>query len=355
MLKRPCFVVLLALLAFGPARAEEVKGAALAGLTATEVGLTAGLGTLREKSVAELDAEFADYAALGMKWLRTDIYWSNVQAEGRDSYDWTVMDRVIDRATAHGLKVLPGVGTTPPWARSIPGQRSAPANPADYATFIGAAAKRYAPKGVHAWEIWNEPNLFGSWPPSPDPDTYARLLIAASAAIRQADPDALVLLGGLSPVVETKPGKYYGAVDFLEAIYASGAGDAFDAVGFHPYTFPRMPDDPADWTGWSIMTGPLRAAMAKHGDADKKIWITEYGAPTNAIKSKVDEAKQAEMLTEAIRLARGYDWAGPLFIYSYRDLGTDPANNEDWFGLRRADGGEKPSYDAVRSAVSGGH
>ncbi len=342
-----------AVIGFAPVRAEAPDEArAMAAATAREIGIAAGLGTLRDRPREEIEAEFADYAALGVRWLRTDIYWSNVQPDAPDKYDWSVIDRVVSAAQAHGLRVLPVVGTTPPWARSIPGERSAPRDPSQYAAFIAAAAARYAPLGIHVWEIWNEPNLFGSWPPAPDAIAYARLLIAASAAIRAVDPEATVLLGGLSPVVDTRPGKFISATEFLAAIYDAGAGDAFDAVAFHPYSFPRRPEDPADWTGWNIMTGPIRALMTAHGDGDKKIWITEIGAPTNAINSKVTEVEQAEMLAQAVELARGYDWAGPVFWYSFQDLGTDPANNEDWFGLRRADGAEKPAYRALKAITA---
>lgn len=325
--------------------------------TAADIGMTTGLGSLREMSALDLDAELAAYADLGMKWLRTDLYWANVQNAGPDSYDWTVPDRVVAAASAHGLEILLGVGTTPKWARSIASERSAPANPADYAKFLSEAVRRYAPRGVHAWEIWNEPNLVGSFPTQPDPIRYTQLLIAAHEAIKTADPTAIVILGGLSPVVETKASllgavKFYGAVDFLREVYAEGGGDSFDAVGFHPYTYPRMPADPAPWTGWSIMAGPIRKVMADNGDADKKVWITEYGAPTNEAKSKVSEAEQAEMLEQSIALARSYDWAGPYFWYSYHDLGTDPANNEMWFGLLRADGSAKPALEALKAAAA---
>lgn len=327
--------------------------------TAAETGMATGLNSLREMSATDLDAELAAYADLGMTWLRTDLYWSNIQAAGPDSYDWTVPDRVVATAAAHGVQVLFVVGTTPQWARSIATERSAPADPADYGAFLDAAVRRYAPLGVHAWEIWNEPNLAGAFPTQPDPIRYTRLLTAAHDAIKAADPTATVILGGLSPVVDTKASllgevKVFGAVDFLRGVYDQGGGDSFDAVGFHPYSYPRMPSDPAPWTGWSIMTGPIRDLMTAHGDAGKKIWITEYGAPTNEGRSKVSEAEQADMLRRSIALARGYPWAGPYFWYSYRDLGTDPANNEMWFGLLRADGSAKPAHDALKALARPG-
>ena len=44
-------------------------------------GIAVGLDTLRGRDEADLRAEFADFAQLGVRWLRTDIYWADVQAK----------------------------------------------------------------------------------------------------------------------------------------------------------------------------------------------------------------------------------------------------------------------------------
>lgn len=50
------------------------------------------------------------------------------------------------------------------------------------------------------------------------------------------------------------------------------------------------------------MTGPIRDLMTAHGDGGKKIWITEFGAPTNP--GGVTEATQAEILRQGAEKAR---------------------------------------------------
>lgn len=333
-------------------------GPSLAGLgdadpAGSSLGIAIGFDSLRWQSSLDLSREFADCRRMGARWLRTDLYWGAVQAGGRDSFDWSEMDRVVALAQAAQLEILPVIGSSPEWSWATPGQRSSPTEPADYARFAAAAVDRYRPMGLRAWEIWNEPNLADFWPPAPDPAAYARLLIAAHGAIKQADPKAIVIAGGLSPVGTAAPDEstHVPAVDFLAAVYEAGAGSAFDALGFHPYSYPAMPSDPAEWSGWTMMTGPIRALMKTHGDAEKPVWITEYGAPTYGGAGGVSEEAQAEMITEAYRLARSYPWAGPFFCYSYRDLGDDPADREDWFGVVRRPGEPKLSYARLRRAV----
>ena len=348
------------LAALGPAGADTAADPATGIATgpaadlatgSTALGIATGLDALRWQDDAALRAELADYARLGAGWLRTDLNWAAVQAEGPDGHDWSSMDRIVALAREQGLRVLPVVGFAPDWARTGPDGPLAPDAAEHFARFVTAAVERYRPEGVRAWEIWNEPNMDGFWPGEPDPAAYARLLWAAHDAIERSDPEALVISGGLASAPETDPEPpidHYGAAAFLEALYAEGAGGAFDALGFHPYSHPLMPGDPEPWNGWRLMGGPIRDLMTAQGDETKPVWITEYGAPTNAEGGGVSEEEQAAMLVEAHRLAEDTPWIGPLFWYSYRDLGTDPADEEHWFGLVRRPGEPKPSYGAFR-------
>ncbi|MFV0411318.1 MAG: cellulase family glycosylhydrolase [Paracoccus sp. (in: a-proteobacteria)] len=317
-------------------------------------GLAVAIASYRGRPLEDLRAEFAEYARLGILWLRTDLYWADVQADGRGRFDWSEFDRIVDLAAEQGIRVLPVAGTTPDWAAQDAEGPSTPADPADFAAFMTAAAKRYGPRGIHVWEIWNEPNLAGPWPPHPDPEAYAKLLIAAHGAIKAADPEALVLMGGLAAANWTGPPldvQYVAASSFLDAVYDAGAGDAFDALAFHPYSYPDPPDPGWRWNGWGMMSGPLREIMARRGDGDKKIWITEFGAPTGAAGA-ISETEQAEFLREGARLAREADWAGPFLWYSYRDRGADPDIREDWFGIIGQDNRQKTAWNALRGAVN---
>jgi polysaccharide biosynthesis protein PslG len=130
-------------------------------------------------------------------------------------------------------------------------------------------------------------------------------------------------------------------------MYSHGSKGSFDAVGYHPYSFPELPDKRG--SAWSQMarTSPsLRDVMASHGDGRKPIWITEFGAPSGGPYG-VGETAQATALTQAIDNAKKDRWIGALYLYTWQDTGTDPRSNGDWFGLLTASGGHKISYAAV--------
>ena len=74
---------------------------------------------------------------------------------------------------------------------------------------------------------WNEANLHVFWQPTPDPVRYASLYAAAHGAIKRADPQASVLIGGLAPYADGFVGEMYAARPDLRS--------KVDGVGYHPY------------------------------------------------------------------------------------------------------------------------
>jgi hypothetical protein len=321
-----------------------------------EFGMAVG-DDLSGMSDEELDAAMADIAGLGFDWLRFDMAWSAAQPDGPDSFRWERFDRIVDAAGRHGIRLLPVVSYTPAWARPDSCTYSfkcAPADPTQYADYMAALVRHYAPRGIHAWEIWNEPNISAFWQPAPDAAEYTELLKQAYLSIKREDPEATVVSGGLSPSANT-----VGRVeqrDFLEEMYASGAGDYFDALGYHPFSYPVLPSDVLWWSAWSIMSDvdySIRSIMLAHGDGDKKIWATEYGAPSAGPRDDVDEARQALAIRDAIDETANKPWLATLFFFEYKDLSDDPSNLNNFFGLIRYDGSRKPSYFEVQEKLDG--
>jgi hypothetical protein len=333
---------------------------------ATGFGVAAG-SSLPALSTDELNRRLRGMADLGVGWVRFDIEWNNVQRRGPRTFDFVDYDRVVRAVVGHGLRPLAILDYTPEWARSSECTDSPvcrPRSSTEFATFAGIVATRYAGAGLRTWEIWNEPNLTQFYRPKPDPVSYAGLLRAAYAAIKAADPGAMVISGGTSPTQTAHDGSTIRASDFLTAVYAAGGKNSFDAVAHHPYTFPYTPDSAYPGGAWDDMSA-LRSIMVANGDSGKTIWATEYGAPTGGPGNVVDrdarqvhpggshvsESLQASIATTAVARMRRLPWAGPLFWYSYQDAGTDSASIENFFGLLRADGSHKPAYAAYRSAI----
>jgi polysaccharide biosynthesis protein PslG len=291
--------------------------------------------------------------AMGVTSVRLEANWNGGQPTGPGSFDWAPLDLVISSINQVGLSADLVIDGCPSWAAVSGAQGdmyAQPASSAAFATWAGAVAARYGPKGVKYFEIWNEPNLAIFWQPAPDPAAYTADLKAAYTAIKAADPSAFVLSGGLG--IAADDGTNYDPRTFLQDMYADGAQGSFDGLGYHPYSYPDSPDTYASWSGWSIMnqTSPsLRSIMTANGDSAKKIFITEYGAPTSGPNS-VGESGQSTDLVQAITQASQSSWIGSLYIYTWADLSSLPAD-QDGFGLLTDSNAQKTAYSAVASAL----
>lgn len=309
--------------------------------------------------------------ASGVRVVHFPVYWSQAQPVENSPVDLTRTDRIVGTAARAGLRVLPCVVGAPVWDRQYPDQLfSPPTRPEPYAAFVSALVGRYGPAGsfwaarrdlprfsIRDWQVWNEENGGYTWSDDerqlqPDRRThwvrpYLVLLEAARAAVRRADPQGRIVLGGLV-------GQSWKS---LSALYDSepSAGHAFDVVALHPYT--KLPANVVR----AIRLN--RNVMHDHGDEHKPVMLTEFGWTSSAghvpslLGMETTQAGQARRLTLALRLLAEsrralriesvywYDWAEPErgdYVFSYAGL------------LRRTRDGRliaKPAFAAFRQAA----
>lgn len=346
-------------------------GLALAPLApAAEVGVVADVTWGQPR--AAVDREIALLRAAGVRWIRANVNWAGLEPEGKGVVnEWLLAqyDYAIDRAHAAGIQVLmPIADGVPYWASADPakhvdsqGERHwevtyRPARASDYGDLVRYVVEHFSARGVHAYQIWNEPNHPRFWPSGPDAGEYVPMLRAGYEAVKAADPGATVLLGGLS-----KSDFYY-----LEDVYRAGGGPYFDAVAVHPYT--SGVDPTAAWNGvhdWedpdriSINAFPaiqeVRRSMESFGDAGKQVWLTEFGYSTTTQDGGVSAATQAAFLTKAYRYVERFPWVKTMFWYAARNspFYGDRNTYEARFGLVTSDWSPKPSYSALRSYALG--
>jgi polysaccharide biosynthesis protein PslG len=252
--------------------------------------------------------------AIGARSIRFDVPWPMVERT-RGVYDWTRADRAVAAARARGLDIQISLSYSPGWANGGREDKYPPFDVyfPDYARFAAEAAKRYVPQGVKAFEIWNEPNLGGHfWKPVPEPERYGRLLGQAYDAIKAAAPEAIVLGMALSGA----PNDATNMTPNTFATRAYAAGAKLDALSVHPYV--NSTDVKFEWETWQFLgTGSwfgacpsVRCTMVANGDGDKKVWITETG--------DWEPWRAADSLRAQFSKWPTYEFAGPLFWYSYR-------------------------------------
>jgi polysaccharide biosynthesis protein PslG len=285
----------------------------------------------------------------GITAVRFDADWASVQPKGPHTFYWTSLDQAVESSRAAGMSVDLIIDGCPRWAAVAAAKDNnfaQPASPVSYGNWARDVATRYAPMGVHVFEIWNEPNIRRFWAPRPNPAAYVEDLKAAYIAIKNVEPSATIVTGGLAPIGPRKLD--YPPVAFLRAMYEHGAKGYFSAVGYHPYSFPALPNTPDPASGWSqinVANPSLRSIMRAYGDGNKPLWLTEFGAPSGG-PDGVGLPLQAKQLSQAIGDVSRTSFISALFVYTWQDGGTSST-----FGLLTAGGAPKPAYAAVASAI----
>lgn len=252
-------------------------------------------------AVAQLDMLHAD----GLGVVRFDVSWRDMEPS-RGHYAYVdKLDDIVDSARARGVQVILVVIETPGWANNNESPWAPPTDPGSYAGFVGMLAARYSGQ-VLGWEIWNEADLPLFWWPQPDAAAYTRLLVAASRAIRQADPSAYVVAAGPT----------FGDMAFLQHMYDAGARGSFDALAVHPYTLKYSPDETdVPYYSMTAILDNAHTVLAKHGDPDIPIWVTELGWAL--IGSTAVSVSQRDAYTvRAVELIQQRPWVQVLTIYA---------------------------------------
>ncbi len=148
-------------------------------LVALMLGIAAVPAAAAEPGVVLADSfspHVGDLRALGVHWVRVFATWPDLEpARGDYSPSWIAdYERLFGELPA-GTKVIVDVVGTPQWETGSTDEHTPPANPEDYAAFVGGLAQRFGPR-VAAYELWNEEDSPGWWVGAPDPAAYAALL-----------------------------------------------------------------------------------------------------------------------------------------------------------------------------------
>lgn len=311
----------------------------------------------RARSIADSHVPVLD--ASGIAIGRTDAYWTWVEPrepkDGKHRWTWEKTDNVAELLARAGVRWLPILGYSAPWAASIPGNdKSAPRSNAEYAAYAAAVVDRYGRDGsfwkknpqlpylpATHFEVWNEPNLHVFWQPAPDPRRYGSLYAVARDAIHRADPQAVAVMAGMSPY----------ATPFLDAMYAARPSlrGNVDAFAYHPYA--------ADAPGVLRLVRGVRRKLDELGEEDRPLWITEVGWPTQG-----EGGLSADALPDATRAANmslvgdallGSNCAIQRFSpYTWATPERDPEHDEEWLGLFRPDTTATEAGSAYLAVIS---
>ena len=309
----------------------------------------------------------------GVRWAKQQLLWASIE-QSPGEFDWSTYDAIVDLFREHDIEVIARLDWPPQWVAKpdwVPPAVRAnnnvpPADYGDYARFVGATAEHFKGR-VRFYQIWNEPNLVGEWGLNPshpaDPREYARMLHAAAAAARQADPNAVILSAPLAINTETVDiAGNMSDLEFLRGLYEAGAQGDFDILSANAFGMDQPPEAEPDEETLNFRRVELqRAIMEEHGDADTAVWFNEYGwnaAPPDAMEQhwqRVTEEEQAAYTVEGVHWGEErWPWSGVFSIWYFRQWGgLNPERAVYYFRMVDLDWTKRLLFAAV-SADAGG-
>jgi len=296
-------------------------------------------------------------AELNVGWDRILFYWNEIQPTGVD--DWNtlhVLEEWLVDAQANNRTVLGLLKNTPAWATDgepfsgVPRGLYLPVDDPDnlWAGYVRRVVDYYAPRGVHHWIVWNEPEIapgvYGHEFSGTTRDYYQLLKVAYQVA-RERDPKSVIHLAGWSywhdPQWLSK---------FLSVATADPDGRAnnyfFDVITLHIYFRVETVETLVEET-WAI--------QQRYG-LRKPIWINETNAspnldplwPVTRPSFQVNLDEQAWYLVQAHALGFGAKSAR-IGVYKLFDFLLPPGGES--FGIMRPDGSRRPAFYAYKTLV----
>jgi hypothetical protein len=284
--------------------------------------------------------DFALFKELGVTVWRGSFGWDDYEPEpGQFDFQW--LRQFAALADSTGIFLRPYLGYTPQWAgrrgKDDQAWNDPPRDLNQWRRFVRRIAVALAPhESVKSYEIYNEENVPLWWDGTLE--DYSAVLTTGAEAVRAADTDAEVLLGGM----------VWPDLEWLDGACEDGKAP-FDVLPFHAY--------PETWTPESVTVETYLGTDFQGeflGPADeqcgmKPVWINELGFATTPGKTELQQADWWVRAFATFLAARRVEHLG---IYEIKDQRRDTPVIGDapnyYLGLLRVDRTPKLAFHTVK-------
>ncbi len=270
----------------------------------------------------------------GFGWVRDEIRWEIVEKTAGKYEIPEYYENFVNRAVKSGSKVVLILAYGNPLYDNggLPTSKEGIKAYAEYCAFMAEHFKGR----VSAYEIWNEADLpvfTGGY--ATNGKQYAEVLKAAYNAVSSYAP---VIGGTLTSLT------YDSAERYLGEILSNGGGSYMDILGIHPY---ENDGYYADENAYTENFKIAKRLLNDYDCGDKPIWITEFGSSSNTAPTGYTEKAQAINLVRASVIAKAEPSVEKMFLYNYREYGTEADKLNYHFGIVDYYYNAKPAYLSV--------
>lgn len=296
----------------------------------------------------------------GARWIRGVGSWDVVQWSQRElleqRFNWNYLDAIVGDMERMGIKMVGGLwfnrvidtSRTDGWYQECLAMPEL--DKKVYSTDLGREASfweiyvynvvRHYRDKIGYWEVWNEEDTAvfkvscTNNNPSPTAfEDYARLLRVTFGVMKQADPTAKLVIGGLSdwdPAAgaDNSPGRIREKTKrFLRVMKDNGAWGSFDVLAMHPYVsvpVDRNPNSIAEYT-----TDLVRYLRELDSEYNKEIWYDEIGGAVCGTTGSVEEQGRVMERLYSQALSHSSGMVKKVFWYKLNPNSKTSTNPED--------------------------
>jgi polysaccharide biosynthesis protein PslG len=303
-----------------------------------------GVGIHVGQNKNALEATDAALAEGGFTSFRDEVFWHRLETkQGVLAFPESLrdLDDLVTRSVKRGVRPLLILNYGNRFYDGG-GLLTSDAGIAAYSRYVRFVVKHFKGR-VDQFEVWNEWNIGGGGTPAQrsarygDPQDYARVVRAASAAVREEDPGAQVI-GGAFAGYDYK---------WIEAFARAGGFSSLDGFSAHPYVF-------AEGRSGGTPESAIRHLEELKTLVDRlapgrnlPIYVTEAGWPIHEGPHGVSRQVSAEYLRRFMLLSKARPWIAGVWWYDLFDDGDDDSNKEHRFGLISRGGVKRPSFQAL--------
>lgn len=271
-------------------------------------------------------------SAAGFGGIRDTLSWNSVETEkgvltipeNRNTEKILCYEKQLDDLLilGYGNKAYGDVSentTTPPYTDE---EMDA------FAKYCGLMASTYKGK-IQYYEVWNEYHLKHFNDANYDGTVYAKMLKKAYQAIKNADPDAIVVAGAVSGLSDSSLGANgRGGATFLREMFSvADIKNYFDVLSIHLY---KQDTNTYDYSWYNTYLNRELSDILNDYDVSKPIWMTETGFYTG---TNLSEKEQAVAIQKCYIQTKANGLCDKFFYYDYQNDGSNKNTAEHNYGI----------------------
>jgi len=274
----------------------------------------------------------------GIKWIRIDLYWSQIEKE-KGKFDYSEIDRIVKYSRENQLAILGVLSSSPGWSNNNKGRNYPPDNLEYWRNFVSVTVSRYK-NDIQYWNIWNEPNVKNFFALGKD-IFVDEIFLPAAETIRKYSPLSLIAGPELAHLVNQGSEWYF----WMKYILTE-CSEYIDIVSHHIYKNTGVYAIFESLVIGENITPSVKEIIYDSGFSSVPFWITETGWDTELFS----EEEQGNRYLEFLQEMKKRNYPDKIFFYKIMDDATPEIR--PW-GILKSDFTEKPAYGIYTDYISG--